>query len=47
MDESFGVDGDADVQLLVLEPHEHEVAGTYLIPRYRYTASHLLMGGAR
>lgn len=41
MNESLLVDGDADVQFLVREVHENEIAGAHLAARDRHSHAHL------
>ena len=47
MNEAFVVNGDADVQLLVREVHEHKIALMQLAARDRHAGAQLFVSGAR
>jgi hypothetical protein len=47
VNETLFVDGDTDMQFLVREPHEDEVARLKLVPGNRHSAGELLVRGAR
>ena len=41
MNESLLVDGDADVQFLARQVHEHEIARPHVAARHRHSYTHL------
>jgi len=47
MDEVLIVDDDADMQFLVREMHENEIAGAQFASRYGQAGAHLFARGAR
>lgn len=47
VDEILIVDDDADMQFLVREMHENEIAGAQVVSRYGQARTHLLTRGAR
>jgi len=47
MNEAIGVDGDADMQFLVRQVHEDEIAPLQLAERHRHSGAELFLGRAR